>query len=968
MALLTSELLDDFFAALRPRLAGTLRTDAMTRALYATDASLYQMMPVGVLLPRHADDVQAALEEARRFGVPVLPRGGGSSLAGQTVGEALVIDFTPHLDAVVELNAEERWVRVQPGLVLDRLDRYLRARAPHLMVGPDPASGKRATLGGMLGNNATGTHSILYGNMVRHVAAAQALLDDGTPVRLEPLPPDAWAERTRRAGREGQLYRDLDALLTAHRDVIERDTPRHWRRNSGYRLEYLLGDERNVAQLLCGSEGTLAVVTELTVRLVDRPRRTALGVVHFHTRREALRAVPTILGTDPSAVEFFDGRSIRQARRSPGFGHRLTFVEGEPGGVLITEYYGATEAELTGRLDELEDTLARAGKGYAVVRVTDPAAIANVWGVRTEALGLIMNVRGDHKPVAFIEDASVPPEHLADYIDALAKVLEETQTEAVMYAHASAGCLHVRPFINTKDAAEVAKMREIALASAELVRKYGGAVSSEHGDGLARSWLTPTLVGPALYEVYRRTKQLFDPHGLLNPGKVVDAPPMTEHLRLGPDYHTLEVLTEQDFSAEGGFARAVELCNGNGACRKLEGGTMCPSFMVLRDEEHTTRGRANALRMALSGALPPETLTGRRMYEVMDLCIQCKACKTECPSNVDMAKLKTEWLARYWQDNPVPARTRLFARLPEVAARVHGPVARLVNWVNRRGLTRRLLDTTLGISRHRTLPSFAPEPFTVWFARQRWRADGPPVVLFPDTFHNHQHPEVARAAARLLDRLGYRVVVPGARVCCGRTYLSKGFVTEAARRALGVVEALYPYVAEGMPVVGLEPSCILTLADEFRTLLPGDPRTRRVADAACTLEVFLAREAERGALDHVAWTEAPRRVLLHGHCHQKALDGTGPSERCLALPPNYTVEVLDAGCCGMAGAFGYEKEHRAVSLAMAERVLAPAVRAAGEETLIVAAGTSCRAQIHDVAGRTALHPAQVLLDALATRA
>ena len=965
MSVFSSELLDDFSAALRPRLTGALRTDAMTRGLYATDASLYQIMPVGVLFPRHADDVQAALEAAQHFGVPVLPRGGGSSLAGQTVGEALVIDFSRHLDRILELNVEEQWARVQPGLVLDRLEAHLRRHAPGLKVGPDPASSSRATLGGMLANNATGTHSILYGNMIRHVVAVQALLDDGSPVAFAALDADAWDERLRRDDREGHLYRALDELLADHREVIETRTPKHWRRNSGYRLEYLLDPaRRNVAQLLCGSEGTLAVVTEMTVSLVPRPRRTALGIVHFRTRREALRAVTTILGTKPSAVELFDGISIAQARKAPGFGSRLTFIEGDPGAVLITEYYGDTARELTGKLKTLEATLEKAGEGYGVVRVTEPEGIANVWGVRQEALGLIMGVKGDHKPVAFIEDASVPVEHLADYIDDLMRILEETNTEAVLYAHASAGCLHVRPFINTKDADEVEKMRDIAVASMELVKRYGGSVSSEHGDGLVRSWLNPPFLGEELYGVYRRLKGIFDPSGLLNPGKIVDAPPMTECLRMGPDYRTLPFVPDQDFSADGGFARAVEMCNGNGACRKLDGGTMCPSFMVLRDEEHSTRGRANALRLALSGALPPEALTSRRMYEVMDLCLQCKACKTECPSNVDMAKIKTEWLNRYWTEHRMPLRTRLFAYLPEIAHRISGPKATLVNWINGRWPVRQLLHHTLGIHRRRKVPKFARVPFTKWFARQTWREDGPPVLLFPDTFHNHQHPEVARAAALFLDRAGYRVLLPEGPVCCGRTLLSKGLVNEAQIRALDAVERLYPFAARGVPIVGLEPSCILTLADEFRTLLPGDPRTRTVADAARTFEEFVADEAALGAFDGVAWTSEPRRLLLHGHCHQKALVGIGPSERCLSLPPNYTVETVDAGCCGMAGAFGYEKEHWDISLAMAERVLAREVRAAPDDTLIVAAGVSCCAQIHDAARRTAWHPAQILLDAM----
>ncbi len=513
----SAEVLDDFAASLRPRLAGELRLDAMTRALYATDASVCQIQPVGVLLPKHVDDVQAAMEAAARYRMPVLPRGGGSSLAGQTVGEALVIDFTGRLDAILEVNAEEGWARVQPGLVLDHLNAHL---APHgWMVGPDPASSNRATLGGMVGNNSTGTHSVLYGNVVNHIREIRALLADGSEATFGPLDADAWAARTQLSGFEGGLYRGLDELLRTRGDIIARDTPTHWRRNSGYRLEYLLDPvhtvhgavsqhgRRNVAQVLCGSEGTLAITTELTVALVPRPRQTALGIVHFHTRDEALRAVTTILETGPSAVELFDGTAIEQTRRTPGYAHRLTFVEGNPGAVLLTEYYGETESELRARLDTLE----RAGLGYTVVRATAPERIQDVWAVRKASLGLLMGVKGDYKPIALIEDASVPVEHLAAYIEELDQLLKETQTSAVYYAHASAGCLHVRPYLNTKDAREVMKMRDISAGSMALVKKYGGAFSSEHGDGIVRGWLNEAFLGSDLYTVYRDLKKIFDP-------------------------------------------------------------------------------------------------------------------------------------------------------------------------------------------------------------------------------------------------------------------------------------------------------------------------------------------------------------------------------------------------------------------------------------------------------------------------
>lgn len=957
----SSERLEDFVDALQPRLTGDLRVDAMTRALYATDASLYQIQPIGVLIPQHVDDVQAALEAAKQFAIPVLPRGGGSSLAGQTVGAALVIDFTKHLNAVLEINAEERWARVQPGLVLDHFNAALSTHG--LMMGPDPASSNRATLGGMVGNNATGTHSILYGNVIQHVRSIGGFLADSTPITFGPLNEAAWTTKTKLDGTEGELYRKLDRLLHQQGAIIEQDTPGHWRRSSGYRLEYLLNGhapERNMAQMLCGSEGTLAVSTEINLSLVPRPRKTVLGVVHFRTRSESLRAVTKILVTQPSAVELFDGVAIEQTRRSPGFAPRLTFIDGSPGAVLITEYYGDTEQELKARLDDLEHL----GIGYTMVRATTPEQIHNVWSVRKEGLGLIMGVRGDYKPVAVIEDASVPVEHLADYIDDLDRLLESTKTSAVFYAHASAGCLHVRPFLNTKMANEVEKLREISFGSMELVKKYGGSISSEHGDGIVRGWLNEYFLGHDLCNTYRDLKRIFDPNNLLNPEKIVDTPSITEHLRLGPTYETIPVLEELDWTEEGGFAQAVEMCNGNGACRKLESGTMCPSFMATREEEHSTRGRANALRAVLSGTLPPEEFTGSRMYEVMDLCIQCKGCKTECPSHVDMAKLKMEWQHKYWQDHGISRRAQFIADQPMLARRFNGGVrASMVNWANKRKPLRKIVERTLGFTSKRELPEFASEPFSTWFAKQNWSTDGKPVVLFADTFSNYFHPEIARAAAEFLHHTGHHVIVPNVQACCGRPLLSKGLITEAQEQALQTIDLLFEYVEQDLPIVGLEPSCILTFGDEFLSLLPGDLRAKRLAQSTLMFEQYVAQLADEGHLDDVAWKSDGGKVLLHGHCHQKALIGIASAERCLSLP-GYTVETINSSCCGMAGAFGYEAEHYDISLAMAERNMAPAVRAASEDTIIAAAGTSCRAQIQDTATRHALHPAEVLRNAL----
>ncbi len=954
------EKLEAFFAELGNRTRGDVLSDRMSRFLYSTDASMYRMEPLGVLVPRSREDVDAAIELARDWDVPVLARGGGSSLAGQTVAEALVIDFTKHIDAILDFNIEARTVTVEPGIVLDVLNDYLSAHG--LMIGPDPASSNRATIGGMVANNATGTHSILYGSVVDHVVQTEVILADGSTVTLSNLDAAQWGERTRRSTSEGRLYREIDSVLEQNRETIERDTPRHWRRSGGYRLERLIGNgKRNLSALLCGSEGTLAVLKSVTLSLVERPRKTGLGIVHFRSRMEALQAVPEILKTDPTAVELLDRHGLDQCRAVPGYAHMLTFVEGDPDALLITEYYGETEDEVADRIHALEATLKDKGIGIGVVEALSKSQISNVWSVRKAGLGLILGVKSDFKPVAFIEDAAVPPEHLAEYIGAMEAVFAETNTKATLYAHASAGCLHVRPFINTKDAAEVRKMAEIAKASAELVASFDGCLSSEHGEGLARSWLSESFYGKPLYEAYRSTKRAFDPKGLLNPGKVTDAQPMTENLRVGPSFKTARLEEKLDFSEDHGFAGAVELCTGVGSCRKLLGGTMCPSFMATRDERHTTRGRANALRAALSGELGEQGLADDELYDVMSLCISCKGCKTECPSAVDMAKLKLEWLGHYWSLRKPPFRERFFANMPRTTRRLSKLPASLVNWASNSSLGRKSMAAVLHLAPERTLPQVASESLFKWNARRRPADGSREVLLFADTFNCYYDPEIGQAAIHLLERLGYRVTVTQ-HGCCGRTYMSKGFVDEARASAQQVVGALRDYAERGIPIIGLEPSCILSLRDEYHSLLPGDPDVKTLAGVALTLEEFVTREAAAGAFE-ATWNQSKQNLVLHGHCHQKALVGIDPSVKALSLP-GHSVNVVDSGCCGMAGSFGYEREHYKWSVKMAERALAPAVREAAEDDVIVAAGTSCRAQIEHCTGRKALHPAQVLLNSL----
>jgi FAD/FMN-containing dehydrogenase/Fe-S oxidoreductase len=974
--------LADFLADLNKRVTGELRTDRMSRILYSTDASIYQVMPHGVLIPQTVEDLYAAVELAAQYEVPLLPRTGGSSLAGQTVNEALVIDFTRYLDQVLEVSVEERWVRVQPGIVLDELNAHLRPYG--LQFGPDPASSNRAAMGGIVSNNSTGAHSILYGMTADHVLETNVILNDGSGVHFRPLDASELVQAQERSGREGEIYRQISQLVGQpdNQAAVIAGTPRHWRRCGGYNLDRLIADptftflwpkeERfNLSDLICGAEGTLGMMTEIKLNLVPLPKMSALAIIQFEDLPAALSAVPVILQVQPTAVELLDNLGLTLCRKVPEYARLLqTFMEGQPNCVLITEFYGQSEAELRDKITELQKVVMREKTGATVVTpAIDRQLQANIWKVRKVGLGLMMSVKGDHKPIPFIEDAAVPPEYLAEYVTRLEKFCNDMGTNVAYYAHASAGCIHIRPLVNNKVAAEIAKMPQIVQFATEMLHGYEGSLSSEHGDGRARSWINEHFFGPELYGLYRQVKHIFDPNNLFNPGNIVDAGPMTENLRFGEDYQVISLTPYLDYSEDMGFDRAVETCNGAGICRQRLTGTMCPSFMATRDEKHSTRGRANALRAVLSGQLPPSELTGPDLYEIMELCIACKACKAECPSGVDMAKIKFEYLAHYYKANGKPLPVRLFGHIGSLNRIGSGSLAPLSNAVLKSGAAKRLLSRTMGISRERSLPTLTRTPLPTWFKQRKQQAPAnpaplatPQVALFHDPFTNYNTPEVGIAAVELLEAAGFEVLWPEHKDD-GRPFISKGLVEEACTAARHTLTHLLPLAERGIPIVGLEPSSLLSLRDDYYFLLPDDKRVPIVAEHAFTFEEFIARLADAGQLD-LTFTAEPRHILLHGHCHQKALIGTGPAIRALTLPPNYSVIEIDSGCCGMAGSFGYEAEHYDISLQMAERRLLPAVREAGTDTFIVAAGTSCREQIKHGTERHALHPAEVLRAAL----
>lgn len=953
--------MDDLFQALQKNIQGEVRFDAMTRALYSTDASIYQIEPRGVVLPRTRADLVTAAQLCIEHQVALIARGAGTNQTGACLGRGVIIDCSKYLHNVIEVNPEEQWARVEPGVVPDELNAELRKSG--LMFAVDISPANRANIGGMCGTNAGGSRSIRYGIMKDNVLGLDVMLNDGQTIKAQPLSPDELQAKCRRDDLEGQVYRTISQLTDKHRPAIRERYPKIQRRVGGYNLDAFVDPQKpfSLADLLVGSEGTLAVTLEARVRLVRRPPHTAVAVLHFDTIAHALESTMEILRYDPQAVELVDKFSLDLTRAQLAFGRRMGFVQGDPGALLLVEFAGDSAAMVKSQVEELDRQRARLGS-YASTLAIETAVQQNIWAVRKAGLGLLLGAKGDTKPFAFVEDSAVPPERVASYFRRFDRIIREHDTRAAYYGHASVGLLHIRPMIDLKRITEIQKMRSIAEAVMELALEYGGAISGEHGDGLSRSEFNERVFGTELYNAFREVKRTFDPKDLFNPNKITDAPPMTENLRFGPAYRAQPIKTFFSFEREGGFERAIEMCNGNGECRKRLTGTMCPSYMVTSEEKHSTRGRANALRAALSGHLPAEALTGDELYDVLDLCLECKGCKGECPSNVDMAKLKYEFLAQYYTRHPMPLRSRLFGHIASLNQIGH-TFAPVSNWVAGSAPFHWLLDRFVGIDSRRTLPPFARQTFAEWFRKtpRATRADpSRTVALLNDTYTNFNAPSIGRAAVKVLEALGYSVVLAEMQ-CCGRPMISKGLISAARSHARANVTSLARYAEQSIPVIGLEPSCLLTLRDEYPDLVD-DSRAEQVAHNALMIEEFLARELDAKP-DVLSFQSVPREILLHGHCHQKALIGTASSLRVLGAL-NTTVREIDSGCCGMAGSFGYEKEHYEVSKAIGARRLMPAIQAA-PDAAIVASGISCRQQVAHFTGRKAVHLIELVADCLA---
>ena len=933
-------------------LEGEVRFDAFTRGLYSTDASHYQIEPLGVVFPKSVADVEAVFEIARGEGVPVLSRGAGTSQGGQTVGRAVVLDTSRWLTGIGDVIGTH--IEVEPGVVLDRLNARLKPSG--LCFPVDPSTSSRATIGGMAGNNSAGTRSLKYGMMVDNVSAVEVVLADGRRLWL--------GEGTSDLSAMPREVAALRALFAREADEIERRTPRTRRNVAGYSLERLHPDRENFAQLLVGSEGTLAFFSHLRLKLRPLPERRVVGVCHFPGLLEALDSVQHIVGLDPSAVELVDRTVLRLAGERRDYRVVLErIVRGSPGALLLVEFSADSgDADLAARLDDLAALLGGLGYPDSVVRVQDRAAQAELWNVRQGSLSIVMSMAGPRRPVSFIEDCAVPLEHLAEYARRVDEIFARHGVEGTWYAHASVGCLHVRPALNLKDPDDVGLVRTIADAVHVVVRELGGTHSGEHGDGIVRSEFLRTMLGDRMVAAYGEVKRMFDPLGMMNPGKIVDPPRMDDRslFRYHPGYTARTLPVVLDWSATGGLLGAVERCDNNGACRKSDPDVMCPSFRVTQDERHSTRGRANALRLALTGQLGDGTggLDSPEMAEALSLCISCKACKRECPTGVDMARIKLEWQHRQNGLHGVPLRERLLAGLPRVAPTI-GRLGALAN------LGALPVGRMLGLAPKRTLPRWSRRP---WRDDELPRPTAPEAVLFVDTFSRWLEPENARAACRVLDAGGWsatslRAPVGERPLCCGRTYLSAGMLDEAREEARRTVDALAKYAEAGTAIVGLEPSCLYTLKDEVPSLVP-TAAARAVGERAVLLEELVDRAWSEGRELPFASDADVGSVLVHGHCHQKAFGGAAATLRMLGRIPGARVRAIESSCCGMAGSFGYHAEHYDVSMQMGELTLFPAVRGADEGATIVADGTSCRAQIADGTGRTAVHAAVVLERAL----
>lgn len=963
---------------LKSQLEGDLFADNVQRVLYATDASQYREIPLAVTRPKSKEDIKKIIAFARENGTSIIPRGAGTSLAGQVVGSGIVVDISKYMNRVLEFNKEESYVIVEPGVVLAELNLFLAKHG--LQFGPETSTANRCVIGGMLGNNSCGLHSLVYGSVREHILEVDAILSDGSETTFKPLTKKEFQQKLNGNPNllEKAIYQNISEILSDtenQKEIREHfPDPKVTRRNMGYAIDVLLdsevftesGERFNFCKLLAGSEGTLAFSYRIKLNVIPLPPKyKGLVCAHFETLEESLLGNLVALKHKPTAIELMDDTVMQAAKQNIEQNKNRFFVKGDPGALLMIEFSYETEKELNDTAASLEKDFRTAGLGYHFPLVTGADNIKRVWALRTAGLGLLSNVPGDRKGVPGIEDTAVAPEYLPDYVADFKKVLEKLGLTSIYYAHIATGEIHFRPLINFKDPADVILFDTLMNEVAVLVKKYRGSMSGEHGDGRVRGKFIPFMLGEHNYQLVRQVKKAWDPDNIFNPGKIVDTPPITESLRVIPGKNTPDFKTEFDFSRYRGYFRSIEKCNGSGDCRKSEviGGTMCPTFMATRDEDKSTRGRANILREFLYSNEKENPFNQQEIYDILDLCISCKACKAECPSNVDMAKLKAEFLQQYYDIHGIPLRSKLVAYLPRLNS-----LAILVRPLSNFILNTSMLKKVIGFSTKRSVPKLSK------ITLNRWVNNGIPmpeneakgkVFLFNDEFTNYNESDIGIKAILLLTKLGYEVKIPIHKES-GRTFLSKGLVRTSKKIATENVNLLKDIISAKKPLVGIEPSAILAFRDEYPELVDAtlQPAATELGKNALLFEEFIAAEIDKGNITFEQFTTDEKHILLHGHCQQKAVASTEPSKKMLSLPRNYSVKEIPSGCCGMAGSFGYEKEHYDLSMKIGEMVLFPAVRDAEEKVIISAPGTSCRHHIKDGTGKQAKHPVEVLYEAL----
>jgi FAD/FMN-containing dehydrogenase/Fe-S oxidoreductase len=947
--------------SLSAAIEGDVRFDVVSRRAYSVDASIYEIEPIGIVIPKHKGDAMEALAIAREHDVPIIPRGAATGITGGAIGHGLVMDFSKYLDQILSIDFDNAYAICQPGVVQDRLNEALKSKG--FRLGPDTSTGNRATLGGMVGNNAAGSRSLKYGKMVDHVTEVEVLLSNGELVHFSSVGAMDVKSKETLTSREGEIYRTIARIKNEYGADIDAHFPKIPRRTSGYNLDELIKPgSLNVSKLIVGSEGTLGLVTEMKVNICPLPLSTGLCLIHFDDVIKAMEAVPLMLPFKPMSLEMIDDKILAAAGAAKA-SVCSDLIKGLPPALFMVEFEGSSSAEVAAKLQDFQRTLAKEKIGYAYSTVTNSKDMAAIWNIRKGGLGLLLSKRSYSRAIAFIEDISLPPELLGPFMAKFLAYMQTIGKEAGIYGHVGSGCMHIRPYIDLRSEQELQVMEKAMVAVADLLLEYGGSLSGEHGDGYVRSWLNKKMFGDRVYAAFCEVKTAFDPENLMNPGKIVHAPPLLHDLRLSPDTKARKIPTFLDFTDQGGFELAADLCNGNGLCRKMET-TMCPSFQATHDERDTTRARAQALRAVINRRWDIDKLTSPELGSVLDLCLECKGCKSECPSHVDMAKMKSEYLYQYQEKWGYSLRSRLFGHMASLY-RLVGPFATPFNWMSDTRVAKVLLRW-LGVAEERTLPNIAKERFSQWFAKQKQSSEhhpnAPAVVLFNDTYTEFNQPEIGKAAFKILEALGYRIIVPPWS-CCGKPLISKGILAKARKKAEKLVNALYPWAEMQIPIIGLEPSCLFALKDDYSSLVTAEWRSKAqlISSLCTTFDCFIEKHLQQGDLPLIT---TPQQLLVHGHCHHKSAVGMQATLRSLNALPGCTATLIDSGCCGMAGSFGYEAEHYSISLKIANLKLLPALRNAKPDTIIVADGISCRTQIIHAMPIHPRHIAEVIADRL----